>query len=881
MITPGSRLGPYEVVARIGAGGMGEVFKARDTRLERHVAIKVLSADFANDAALRLRFEREAKTISQLSHPNICTLFDVGDNYLVMELLEGETLADRIARGPLPFDQIVKIGSEIATALAVAHKAGVVHRDLKPSNVMLTKSGAKLLDFGLARPESSGLGPPASSFVETIHKPLTQEGALLGTFQYMAPEQLEAGAVDARTDIFALGGVLYEMATGRTAFSGKSKASLIAAILAAEPQPVTALQPSAPVAFDRLVRTCLAKDPDDRWQNARDVAMELRAIAAAPAPSAGEPRRHMTRAVIAFLALSTLVLASLFAWRATRVEPRPVVRSTLLPPDKLEFSFTGNAAPPAVSPDGRRIVFGAAAAGTPRTLWVRSLDSLKAQPVQGTDGGSYPFWSPDGRYIAFFAGGLLKKVESSGGAPVTICEVPDARGGSWSPDGSTIVIAGRYTGIMRVPASGGTPVDVTKLDERFATHRFPKFLPDGKHFLFLASPGGEDDAQNSVCAGSIDGGPVKLLFRSSTEPHYVDGAILFTRAGVLLAQPFDLRTMSTGGEAVPLNEEKVRTTAFLSRSVLSAAAGTLVYQVSGPAPNTRLTWFDRQGNPLGNVGPEAPYADARLSPDGTTAAVSYVAAPQTNIATINLQNGQRTRVTFGDAMENNAVWSPEGGRLLYSAVSAGSGRSVRLRVKDLVTGADEKIFETANAPLITPWSWSSDGKTIFYSIYATSGKTTRSDIYWMSLADRKPQAYLLTQAIETAAQISPDGKWLAYASDESGVSEVYVAPFPPTGAKWQVSTNGGITPRWRADGRELLFVEASRMRIWSVPVVLGSSPQIGAATDSGITLGASGYDVTRDGKRILATTAAGNAEPASPLVLVQNFDEQLRALLAK
>src|SRR5437867_6624632 len=503
-ITAGTRLGPYEVLAPLGAGGMGEVWKARDTRLDRSVAIKVLPAEFAENAQLKLRFEREAKTISQLNHPNICTLYDVGFlgggpppsaadaaegrgapqsgvPYLVMELLDGESLADRLTKGPLPIEQVLRYGIEIAEALEKAHKAGVVHRDLKPGNIMLTKAGAKLLDFGLAKPASVFNADGA-----TQHKPLTQEGTIVGTFQYMAPEQIEGGEVDARTDIFALGAVLYEMATGKRAFEGKSKASLIASILTAEPQPITAVQPMTPASFDRVIRTCLQKEPDDRWQSAHDVATELRWVS--EAPSTTTPRRARSLLVWSMAAILGVISIALAValWRETQsARNEPAVRTLILPPENTTFDFLGAAAPPAVSPDGKRIVFGAVEPGKKRMLYVRPLDSLVAQQLIGTEGATFPFWSPDGRFIGFFVDNALKKLEVIGGAPVTLCSVIDGRGGSWSPDGQTIIFTGRFAPIYRVPSAGGTPSTVTTLEGRDVTHRFRQFLPVGHHFLFL------------------------------------------------------------------------------------------------------------------------------------------------------------------------------------------------------------------------------------------------------------------------------------------------------------------------------------------------------------------------------------------------------------
>ncbi len=825
-VTAGTRLGPYEVIAPVGAGGMGEVFKARDTRLERNVAIKVLPADFAQNAQLRMRFEREAKAISQLSHPNICTLFDVGDGYLVMELLEGETLAERLAKGPLPIHDVLKIGAQVADALDWAHKAGIVHRDLKPSNVMLTKSGAKLLDFGLAKDQASGLGPRAS-VLETEHKPLTEEGTLIGTFQYMSPEQLEGAEADARTDIFALGAVLYEMATGRRAFEGKSKASLIASILAAEPKPMSVIQPMTPAAFDRVVRKCLEKDPDQRMQSAHDVATELRWIAEAPVAG---PARRTKGSVVAWSTAAAFALAAIalgiVLWRDRGAHrSAPVIRTAVLPPERAEFDFTNFGAPPAISADGTKIVFGAAIQGKQRTLWVRPLDSLVAQELAGTEGASFPFWSPDGRFIAFFAGNSLKKMEVTGGAPVVLCNVNDGRGGSWSPDGQTIVFAGRLTPIVRVPAAGGSPVEVTKLDERAATHRWPEFLPDSRHFLYLASPTGNEDASNSIFVGSVDGRTQTQLVTAANDPHYVDGCLVFVRDRILTAQPFDAKRLAVTGDAFPLKEQQVEVTPLMSRSIVTLSrAGILVYQTGSGSRLSQPTWLDRAGKIVGTVGDAAAYAGLTLAPEGRSVLTYLTVAPQSNIWSMDLARGIKSRITFNNGIDSSPIVSPDGRRLIYTTFTLGR---FRFTLKDIATGAEQVLLEAIAAGVPAVTGWSPDGQTILYSL---GGRSTRSDIFWMSLADRKPHLYLGTEFIENAARFSPDGKWVAYHSNETGFNEVYVAPFPPTGAKWQVSSGGGVVPRWRGDGKELFHVvPGTPARIMAVPITLGTTPQMGAA----------------------------------------------------
>jgi predicted Ser/Thr protein kinase len=524
-LAQGTRLGPYEILASVGAGGMGEVYRARDTRLDRTVAIKVLPSHLSSNPEIRQRFDREARTISSLSHPHICALHDVGHqdgiDYLVMEFLEGETLTDRLSRGALPAEQVLRYSIEIADALDKAHRQGIVHRDLKPGNIMLTKSGVKLVDFGLAKLAAAGPANTSVSILPTqAGMNLTQEGTILGTFQYMAPEQLEGKEADARSDIFAFGAVLYEMATGKKAFSGKSQASLIASILSAEPPPISSVQPMTPPALDRVVKTCLAKDPDDRWQTAHDVMLQLKWIAeggsqaGVPAPLVARRRGHERLAwgVAAVLAVSTIALAAVQLARP-RAAVR-VVRSSLLPPEKTTYHFIGDAAgPPAVSPEGLQIAFTARDSSGKSLLWVRSLDSPVPRAVAGTEDAMYPFWSPDSKFIGFFAGGKLKKIEASGGPAFALCDAGDARGGTWNKDGVIVFEPHFRDPLFRVPATGGKAAPVTKFDEsrRETTHRFPFFLPDGSHFLYLAGSHavGTESELHAIYLGSLDGKPVE------------------------------------------------------------------------------------------------------------------------------------------------------------------------------------------------------------------------------------------------------------------------------------------------------------------------------------------------------------------------------------
>ncbi|HYC92443.1 MAG TPA: protein kinase [Thermoanaerobaculia bacterium] len=872
MLGPGKRLGPYEIVSRIGAGGMGEVFKARDTRLDRSVAVKILPSEFARNAQVKLRFEREARTISQLAHPHICTLYDVGSedgvDYLVMEYLEGETLAQRLEKGPLPIDQVLRYGIEMADALDRAHKGGIVHRDLKPGNIMLTRGGAKLLDFGLAK--EADLGGPISPSVSTEKKTLTEEGTIVGTFQYMAPEQLEGGDVDARTDIFALGAVLYEMATAHRAFPGRSKASVIASILKTHPPSILESQPALPPALDRIIRTCLQKEPDERFQSAHDVRLAMQWIGeAAPVASTRSARRAAPMTVAALLlALVSVVAALLFIQERLGRPERRIVRTSIVPPNA---SAVANSAPPEFSPDGTRIVFGTSS-GTGQAaeqLWIRSLDSTTARPLAGAENGTYPFWSPDGRQIAFFAEGKLKKIDVAGGPPTVICDAPSGRGGSWS--GNTILFAGRYTPIMRVAASGGTPVAVTRLVKGAdVTHRWPRFLPDGQHFLFVASPTGAENARTRIVAGNLSGTVHRPIASGTSQPLYYDGFLLTVRQGALIAQRFDADALQVRGDPVVLTERRISMSALLMRSHFTVSpSGTLLYQTGELESETQMMWYDRSGKELGVVGPLQPYSSLSLSPDGNRIAASTGMA-SSSVWIYDSTRDVKTRLTAGDN-DLGPVWSRDGRSIAFSSRRRDYPD---IYIRDVAAGTERPAVISAMDKIAT--SWSPDGTMIFYQ---ATGLPSETDIRYVTVADGKSHSYAATQFVESSATMSPDGRWIAFQSNESGQTEIYVAPFPPTGAKWTVSQNGGISPRWRGDGRELFFLHPSDQTVMAVPVTLGVTPEIGKPLPLfrvRVSLGVAPWDVRADGQRIIAAVRRGPEPVREPMTLVQNFDVALR-----
>jgi Tol biopolymer transport system component/predicted Ser/Thr protein kinase len=893
-IAAGARLGPYEILAPLGAGGMGEVYRARDTRLERTVAVKVLPEHLSENAELRQRFEREARTISQLSHPHICALYDVGNQdgveFLVMEYLEGQTLAERLVRGPPPLEQVLRYGIEIADALDKAHRQGIVHRDLKPGNVMITKSGVKLLDFGLAKaiaPTGRTSGASLTALPTQAGTDLTAEGTILGTFQYMAPEQLEGKETDGRTDIFALGAVLYEMATGRKAFWAATQASLIGAILHTEPQPISALEPMAPPALDRVVKTCLAKDPEDRWQSAGDVGKELKWIAEGSAAGIAAPAilvsRRRTREGIAWAGfaiagLFAAILGAALLRSAARARDARPVRAFITAPEKTAFRFVFTGGPPALSPDGRKLVFAAETSDGKRLLWLRPLESVVAQPLGGTEGAMYPFWSPDGRFVGFFAETKVKKIDASGGPPITLCEVSEGgRGGSWNRD-NTIIFAGRYTPVYRVSAGGGSPVVVTRFDpvRKDKTHRWPVFLSDGRRFLYLASKIGSQSESNAIFLASVDGKENRLLFQASSNVAYASGHLLFARERMLIAQPFDLRRGRLSGEPFPIAEQ-LQYDPIFSRGVFSVSDnGMLAYQTGSAEAGAELVWFDRAGKSLGSLHEILPYLDPRLSPDGKRVAVS-IFDPRTGTGSIwiyDIERAIKTRLTFGPEPGRAPTWSPDGRRIAFARL----GKDVfQICVKNSDgSGSEVTLLQSALADV--PADWSADGQFIAFSRTGRPAKT-REDIWILPLSgDRKLFPFLQSEFNETSAHFSPDGKWLAYASDESGRFEIYVVPFPGPGGKFQISPSGGIDPRWRRDGREIFYV-AGDWKLMAAEVETSPAFRVGAARALFPTrphaAGFSIYDVSSDGQKFLVANLTSE-EASQPITLVLNWTSELR-----
>jgi len=883
-LAAGTRLGPYEILGAIGAGGMGEVYRARDTRLERAVAVKVLPTHLSSSPEVRQRFEREAKTISQLSHPHICALYDVGregeHEYLVMELLEGETLSERLAKGPLPLDQTLRFGVEIADALDKAHRQGIVHRDLKPANVMLTRSGVKLLDFGLAKAMTPATQQSSLTALPT-QQGLTQEGTILGTFQYMAPEQLEGKEADGRTDVFAFGAVLYEMATGKKAFAAPSQASLITAIMSSEPAPISSLQPTSPVALDRIVRTCLAKDPEERWQSASDLKRELRWVAEGSASGiasvsgsiASAPRRSSRApwiaAALAILAAAWLTFALV---RARGARPAPVY-AFLDPPPKMSWQLTGDeAAPPVVSPNGASVVFGAGG-----KLWVRSLRTGEAAPVAGTEGATFPFWSPDSRSVGFFSSGKLRTIEAAGGPSQALADAPTPRGGAWGPDGTIVYTPDFQGGLWRVPATGGAPKAITEVDKsRHSTHRWPWMLPDGKHVLYLAASHVNPRSEASgIYVVSVDGGPATRLIASYGSAQTVPGWLLSVSDGHLVAWPFDEGRLSVSGKArrIPADANFDYGT---WRAVFSVSRdGILVYQTAQEQARGQLQWMDPSGRVGARVGePNNSYA-LRLSPDGSRASV-IEGDPNSDLWVYELERGFRTRLTTNEQVILTPLWTRDGSEILYvSGTSATVGSDYRLLRRPSFGGG--KVSEVLRSKVrIEPTDVSPDGKYLV----ADRGVIGTTAIWLYPLAEPDKGAPLMeSAALQTDGRVSPDGRWMSFTQLQGGRLEVFVVAFPSGTERQQVSAAGGSHARWSPDGGTLYFVsqdnelmaaavesQGAQLRLKAAeplfPLQLFTGPRVSGA-----------FEITPDGKRFLVNSS-GNVEAPS-LRLVTNWTAEL------
>lgn len=876
-LTAGTKLGPYEIVGPLGAGGMGEVYRAKDTRLDRTVAIKILPAQFTADPAARQRFEREAKAISGLNHPNICVLFDVGNQagveYLVMEYVEGETLAKRLEKGPLPTDQALKYGSQIAQALDKAHRNGIVHRDLKPGNIMLTAAGAKLLDFGLAK-ESAPLGNLATITATAPASPVTQQGTILGTFQYMSPEQVEGKPLDARSDIFSLGAVLYEMLTGKRAFDGKSQLSVASSILEKEPPPIRETRPVAPPALEHAIQRCLAKDPEERWQTARDFGIELDWIA--KSGSSGEAaavsavretgwKRFAPR--LGWLlcgALAVSLLPGALWWRNTKGPERTMVFTAPLP-----FAVRDMA----MGPDGRTVAVAAHQEGANKgSIWLYEIGAEEPRGLAGTEGGNFPFWSPDGKALGFFADGKLKRIDLPNGPVQVLADAPAGRGGTWNKYGVILFTpTGRLQSqILRISANGGTPTLQVGRDPGLGggSQRWPQFLPDGKHFLFLSALVASFGRNDGIYVGSLDSKEYHLVMNTEGPGLYAEpGYLLYLRDRAVMAQPFDAKTLRLSGEPVAVARDPQFLPRILRVTFSAVDTGALLLEKGGNVSLSRLTWFNREGKELGILGEPQVYANPRISAKGQQVAVDQTdtESQNTDIWTYDVQSGAAKRLTFDPALDATPVWSADGSKVVFTS---SRGNAFNLFLKEANGAEEEKAICVTDMDKYAS-SWSRDGKYILYQ--------EGPDLKYLIVPEMKSTLYLKAAATLRNAQFSPDGKWVAYDSNESGRWEVYVTSFPEAKGKWQVSHGGGEQPRWRGDEKELFYLSPDA-KIMAVPVKTGAGfdPGVPVAlfqTNPRETLATSEqyiYDVDPSGQKFLVN-ALVKGRDVQPMTVVLHW----------
>jgi serine/threonine protein kinase len=880
----GTKFGPYEVQSLLGAGGMGEVYRARDTRLDRTVAIKVLASHLSSSPELKRRMDREARAISALNHPHICHLYDIGSqesiDYLVMEFLEGETLAERLLKGALPLNETLKIGIAVAEALAVAHRQGIVHRDLKPGNIMLTRDGAKLMDFGLAK--SAGDGVPAGAFSAPLLSaartmsgaspisPLTTAGTMIGTIQYMSPEQIEGKEADARSDLFALGAVLYEMVTGARPFEGKSQLSVASAILEKEPEPISRVQPLTPPAFENIVTACLAKNPEERFQTAHDIVLQLKWIAQSGSPALrSTEKKGNNQGLLAWLivgALALTLIALVLWWRGSKGREQTAYFSAPLPFAARDV---------AVSPNGRTVaIVGHRESKRNNVLWIYEPGSPEATSLANTEGANFPFWSPDGRSLGFFADGKLKKLDLGGGPVQILCDAPSGRGGAWNKDGVIIFTPSGHLGVglYRIPASGGTPTQITIPDKSLNedSHRWPVFLPDGIHYLYSAIHLSGRRDLSSIYLGSLSSTEKRLVTKANANVAYAAPYLLFYRDQTLFSQHFDTGNFELTGEPVAILTD-VQFSPRISEAVFAASsAGLLVAQKAGDSGASELLWLNRKGEEIGIALNPGIYGNITLAPNGKAVASDTTDpdSQNTDIWTYDLETQSAKRLTFDPAIDSLPIWSPDGSRMVFAS---NRGVTFNLYLKD-TNGAQEEKPIPQDGPDRFPTDWSSDGKYVLYERGA--------DLWFVAIPELRATQFLKASSTLKNARFSPDGKWVAYSSNESGRWEIYVTSFPGAQGKWQVSNTGGDQPKWRSDGKELFYL-SNDGKIMAIPVKTGANFDAGTPTalfqanprEIIATSEQFSYDVSKDGQKFLINTQLKTA--VAPMSVVLNWSTKL------
>jgi serine/threonine protein kinase/Tol biopolymer transport system component len=889
MLTTGSKLGPYEIASPIGAGGMGEVYRARDTRLGRDVALKVLPEAFARDAERMTRLRREAQTLASLNHPNIAAIYgfeDSGSTHaLVMELVEGPTLADRIKQGAIPLDEALPIAKQICEAVEYAHERGIVHRDLKPSNVKVTHDGqVKVLDFGLAKAVE---GDPSTTGVEnspTLSAMATQAGFLLGTAAYMSPEQARGKKADRRADIWAFGVVLYEMLSGKRLFTGETTSDTLAAVIRAEPD-WNELPAQTPWRIRELLQRCLKKDPRQRLQSIGDARIALEeAVSGGPQyesavtggvkpPLQRTSQKILPWATAALLAIITALLAVGYFFRAS--EPAPALVSQIEPPPNSVFEATaGQPGMLALSPDGQRLAFVAKDSDGRMRLWVRPLNSLTAQPLDGTDGARFPFWSPDSRSIGFFAAGKLNRIDASGASLLALADAEIGQGASWSSDGTIVFAPGLAASLFRVSASGGELQQVTNFSpiRKDFAHRWPQFLPDGKHFLFFVWSA--DSENTGVYVGSLDGGEPKMVLGNPSDAVFVPpNHLLFVRQETLVTEHFDPASFQLSGDVSPLVEHFPSEIGFFAGPFTFSFNGILVYAAGAPAfVSTRLLWLDRSGRQIGETGAPGFYETVSISPDGSSLATSMSDAEIHGVILVfDLRTGLSRRLNFSNSFNVAAVWSSDGKTLAFHS-SRDGGNHIFQKPAD-GSGSTTPLFADKDLEQAAAFvTWSPDGR---YLVFVRGIGPNGSRGIWARplFGDGKP--FPVVQGAASAPKVSPDGKWLAYVGNDSGRNTVYVVPFPRGSGKWQVSANGGSNPHWRSDGRGILYLSSDRQIMSAAVVEQGSTLAVGKVQPLFRPNIAAGWDVTPDGQKFLIISPV-EQKGSQPLTLVTNWPALLK-----